>query len=392
MTARRRLLSVGHSYVVALNRRLADEMARAGAGRWEVTAVAPRFMHGDLRPIPLESLPGEAARLEPVSVYGTRWPHLMTYGRRLRGLLRRGWDLVHCWEEPYVLSGSQVSWWAGRTPVVYFTFQNIAKRYPPPFNWIERYTVGRSAGWIAAGHTVVDTLKVRPEYAAKPHRMIPLGVDVGAFRPDRAAGAAVRRSLGWEEGGPPVVGFLGRLIPEKGVRLLTRVLDRLGAPWRALFVGGGPLEAELRVWSARHGGRVQVVIGVPHGGVPAYLNAMDVMAAPSRTTPHWREQFGRMLVEAFACGVPVVGSDSGEIPHVIEDAGAVVPEADEAKWAAALAALLESPARRAELADRGLERARQFSWPVVARRHLEFFDELLDCKPDPSDQQGMGAS
>ena len=73
MTAPRRLLSVGHSYVVALNRRLADEMARVGAGRWEVAAVASRFMHGDLRPILLEPLPGEAARLEPVGVYGSRW-------------------------------------------------------------------------------------------------------------------------------------------------------------------------------------------------------------------------------------------------------------------------------------------------------------------------------
>ncbi len=378
MTVRRRLLSVGHSYVVGLNRRLADEMARAGRGRWEVTAVAPRFMHGDLRPITLEPLPGEASQLEPVGVYGSRRPHLMAYGRRLRTLLVAGWDLVHCWEEPYVLAGFQVSRWAGRTPVVYFTFQNIAKRYPPPFNWIERYTVARSAGWIAAGHTIEDALKVRPGYSAKPHRIIPLGVDVGAFRPDREAGAAVRRSLEWEEGGPPVVGYLGRFLPEKGIPLLTRVLDRLDSPWRALFVGGGSLEFELRAWATRHGGRVRVVTGVPHGGVPAYLNAMDVLVAPSQTTPHWREQLGRMLIEAFACGVPVVGSDSGEIPYVIADAGVVVPEADEAGWAAALARLVGDPALRADLAARGLDRAREaYAWPVIGRLHMDFFDRLV---------------
>ena len=391
MTARRRLLSVGHSYVVALNRRLADEMAQVGAGRWEVTAVAPRFMHGDLRPIPLEPLPGEAARLEPVGVYGSRRPHLMAYGRRLRGLFRGGWDLVHCWEEPYVLSGFQVAWWTPpAVPFVFWTAQNLSKRYPPPFSWFERYCLCRAIGWLACGQTTVDALAPRG-YAAKPHRVMPLGVDLDVFRPDPAAGAAVRAALGWAAG-PPVVGYLGRFVPEKGVSLLTQALDQVDRLWRALFVGGGPLEADLWAWAARHGDRVRVCTGVPHDQVPALLNAMDVLAAPSRTTPHWREQFGRMLVEAFACGVPVVGSDSGEIPHVIEDAGAIVPEADEAEWAAALAALLESPARRAELADRGLERARQFSWPVVARRHLEFFDELLDCKPDPSDRQGLGAS
>jgi glycosyltransferase involved in cell wall biosynthesis len=71
------------------------------------------------------------------------------------------------------------------------------------------------------------------------------------------------------------------------------------------------------------------------------------LAAPSQTAAHQREPSGRMPVDAFACGVPVVGSDSGEIPHVIDDAGSVVPEADEDAWAAILAALLESPGRRA---------------------------------------------
>ena len=166
------------------------------------------------------------------------------------------------------------------------------------------------------------------------------------------------------------------------------MLDRVETAWRALLVGGGPLHGELQSWASRHGSRARVVTGVTHAGVPDYLNAMDILAAPSQTTAHWREQFGRMLVEAFACGVPVVGSDSGEIPHVIDAAGSVVPEADENAWAAILAALLESPGRRAELAARGLLRAQHFAWPAVARRHLDFFDELLDRATHGSDRAG----
>jgi glycosyltransferase involved in cell wall biosynthesis len=84
-----------------------------------------------------------------------------------------------------------------------------------------------------------------------------------------------------------------------------------------------------------------------------------------------------MLIEAFACGVPVLASDSGEIPHVVDGAGVLVSEGDEAAWLTALSALLEDPARRTDLARLGRARAETvYAWPVVARQHLTFFDEL----------------
>jgi glycosyltransferase involved in cell wall biosynthesis len=116
---------------------------------------------------------------------------------------------------------------------------------------------------------------------------------------------------------------------------------------------------------------------VAHDGVPAHLNAMDVLCAPSRTTPRWREQLGRMLTEAMACGVPVIGSDSGEIPHVVGGAGLVAPEDDVAAWTRALATLLADGAKGDELAARGLARVRdEYALDVVARRHLDFFRGL----------------
>ena len=86
-----------------------------------------------------------------------------------------------------------------------------------------------------------------------------------------------------------------------------------------------------------------------------------------------------MLIEAFACGVPVIASDSGEIPFVVGDAGTIVAEADEAGWASAIGACLESPLHRADMAARGLERVDSvYRWPVVARRHWEFFESLTE--------------
>ncbi|MBN1209563.1 MAG: glycosyltransferase family 4 protein [Myxococcaceae bacterium] len=375
----RRLVSVSHSYVVTLNRRLANELARVGAGRWEVTAVAPRFFHGDLSPITLQREPDEESRVEEVRALFSRSAHAFVYGPELREKLARGVDLVHSWEEPYVFAGAEVALLTPRrVPLVFATAQNLFKRYPPPFGWLERFVVERSAGWVAYGETVKQNLLARPGYARRPARYIPMGVDVELFRPDRAAGAGFLRELGWEEEGPPVVGYLGRFVPEKGVELLRGVLERLTTPWRALFVGGGPLEASLRAWAERQGDKVRVITGVPHARVPVALNAVDVLCAPSQTTPRWKEQFGRMLAEGFACGVPVLTSDSGEIPHTAGDAGRVLPEADAVAWGTALAELLESPERRRELSARGRERAvTRFAWPVVAQAHLDFFESVL---------------
>ena len=115
-----------------------------------------------------------------------------------------------------------------------------------------------------------------------------------------------------------------------------------------------------------------------HDEVPEYLNVMDLLCAPSQTTGRWREQFGRMLIEAMACGVPVIASRSGEIPHVVSDTGLLVDEADVARWTEAIDRLLEDADLRRDLAARGLARAHEkYAWPVVARAHLAFFEELL---------------
>lgn len=377
----KKLLSIGHSYAVKLNRRLANEIARIG--EWEVTVVAPSFLHGNLRPIHLETDPNEICHLEAVPVYFSQIPHLMTYGWRLQEIMQQGWDLVHCWQEPYIFAGGQTAWWVpDNTPLVYVSFQSHFKQYPPPFNWIEQYAMSRASGWICGGKTIAETLKSRQGYSL-PTRLIPLGVDTNHFYPNREAGLRIRRHLAWEEQGTPVIGYLGRLVPEKGLNLLMQVLDDLPVPWRALFVGGGSMESSLRTWAKRYPERVRICTDVKHSEVPEYLNAMDMLCAPSQTVSNWREQFGRMLIEAFACGIPVIGSDSGEIPYVIQDAGVIVGEKDHKGWVQALSDLLDSSSQRQELATRGLGRAHTvYAWLVVAKEYLEFFTELLDCQTD----------
>jgi phosphatidylinositol alpha-1,6-mannosyltransferase len=373
----RRLLTIGHSYVIAANRRLAHEMALQGRGRWEVTAVAPARLPADLRDVTLEPIPEEACALKALPLSIASIPHVRFY-RHLRPVLASSWDVVHIWEEPYIVAGAQIAMMAPRqAKVVPATFQNIAKRYPPPFSLFERQVMNRAAGWIAFGKTVHDAQAPRPLYSARPSRVISPGVDVVRFRPDSAARRGVRERLGWDET-VPVVGYLGRFVPEKGLHTLMRALEGLRRPWRALFVGGGPMAADLGAFAAAHPDQVRVLTGVAHDEVPAHLSAMDVLCAPSETTARWREQFGRMLIEAMACGVPVIASSSGEIPYVVADAGVLRPEREPEQWTAALDRLLGDDAARDALVQAGLARAHeQFAWPVVARKHLAFFEELL---------------
>jgi glycosyltransferase involved in cell wall biosynthesis len=373
-----RVVTISHSYVVASNRRLAHEMAVQGRGRWEVMAIAPARLVGDLRDVALEPIAGEACTTHGLRVRLGRIPHLRRYERQLRTLLAGPWDVVHIWEEPYVAACAQVASAAPKDArVVPATFQNIVKSYPPPLGYYERSVMRRASGWIAFGETVHEAQASKSLYAARSSRIIPPGVDVVGFQPDAAARAAVRARLGWSDD-TPIVGFLGRFVPAKGLRVLMRALERVGHPWRALFVGGGPMADELTAFGSAHPGRVRVLTDVAHDDVPDHLNAMDVMCAPSQTTTRWREQFGRMLIEAMACGVPVVASRSGEIPHVVGDAGLVVDEADVASWTSAIDRLLGDPALRRELSVRGIARAHdKYAWPVVARAHLSFFEELL---------------
>ena len=169
-----------------------------------------------------------------------------------------------------------------------------------------------------------------------------------------------------------VLGFAGRLIPEKGVLDLAEALGGLGhLDWTFLAVGRGPSadELKMRFSHAELSGRLRLVEDADHYRVSALLAALDVLVLPSYATADWAEQFGHVLIEAMAAGCSVVGTNSGEIPAVIGDAGIVVPERDIGRLRAALHSLIEDPTLRARLAARGRMRVeRHFTHSVVARR------------------------
>lgn len=377
-----RILTVGHSYVVSMNRRLAREWALEGH---DVTVAAPDFYHADLRPMHCETGENEQFELVKIPALGTRRVHIFRYGHKLCDILKNGrFDVVHAWEEPFIYAGFQIARWSPvDSALIYSTFQNLPKRYPPPFSWFERYSLRKSSGWTGFGQTIVDNLKLRKYYRDKPWVEIPVGVDTGIFRPDQESKPLEFQKLNWPQDDVPVMGYVGRFVEEKGLRHLMKVMDQIQGPgnrWRAIFVGGGPLEQELRDWAGKYGdGVVKILTGVAHDQIPKMLDMLDICVVPSRTMPHWQEQLGRILIEAMASGVPVVASRSGEIPFVLGPGGIILTEDSVEEWVRTLNDLLDQPNLRAKMASRGLARVHQkFEWREVGRQFIDFFESVSD--------------
>jgi glycosyltransferase involved in cell wall biosynthesis len=155
-----------------------------------------------------------------------------------------------------------------------------------------------------------------------------------------------------------LIGYVGRIVEEKGLRTLVGALARLPrTSWRLVLIGAGPFEQNLDALFAQAGisDRVLKLGFVPHEDTPKYLAAFDLLVIPSETQKNWKEQYGRVIVEALACGTPVVGSDSGEIPNLIRSSGGglVFAERNAEALAASLQEMMTSSRLREEFAERG---------------------------------------
>jgi glycosyltransferase involved in cell wall biosynthesis len=118
--------------------------------------------------------------------------------------------------------------------------------------------------------------------------------------------------------------------------------------------------------------------------VPEYFHKLDLMVIPTQTTKRIREQFGRVIVEAMASGVPVIGSTCGAIPEVIGDAGLVVPEGDAGALADALRRMLSDENLRERLATEGLARVEHYSWERVAEKTYALYQQVMRAGREPA--------
>ena len=327
-----RIMAVSHPCVTDVNQQFYAELEALGH---EIQLIVPsNFRH--------------AYASTPVAV--TRWRTfngeirqrhiglsssipLHFYTTSLRPLIRNfNPDVLYVEEEPYSLSAWQ-AFYASRglsMKRIIYSAQNITKKYPAPFKWSEQYVLER------ADMAAVVSEEVRTTIQSKGFRgqtlSFPLGVDTYQFRPSGMERRTTRSQLGLKD--DFIVGYVGRLVEEKGIQnIIDAVPHFQGTDVRFLIVGNGPLLDRVKRIQQQHPNHVYVKSSVPHRDVQYWMNAMDVLLLPSLTMTNWKEQFGRVMLEALACKVPVIGSDSGEIPKLLTETGGgwIFPENDVAK-------------------------------------------------------------
>ncbi len=367
-----RVALVSKALIVGAYQRKAEEIARLGV---ELTVLAPplwRDRRGAQFMEPTHTV-GYELRVIPIRLAGNFHLHFFpTLGRELARIRPH---VLHMDEEPYNLA----TWLALRAGAklgirgTFFTWQNLQRRYPPPFRQMERANY-RAASIAIAGNQEAAVVLRRKGYGGEIAVIPQFGVDPHIYSPTDL-GVSLPKSAGLR------IGYVGGLLPEKGVDLLIKACAGLTGDWRLTIVGEGEIETQLRQTSDKLGvaGQVTFKGRVKSGDMPQVYRQLDVLALPSRTLPTWKEQFGRVLIEAMACGAVAVGSDSGEIPHVIGDAGVIFPEGDVDALRAALQRLADCPDERGRLASAGRQRVLdRFTMGQIACETVVVYQRLMN--------------
>lgn len=306
-----------------------------------------------------------------------------------RALRSAPYDVLDVHEEPYSLAATEVlllRWLVRRrSPLVFYSAQNLPKRHALPVRLAERGVLATAKGAYPCNEAAAANLRRKGFRGAVA--TIPLGVDP----PKSTRTAFATTGTTTDEGGLAAlrIGCAGRLGAEKGFDLAIEAV----APeprWLLTIAGEGPERSRLEDLARRLGASRRVQFLGHCREMDRFYSGIDVLVVPSVPVHGLQEQFGRVVAEAMAAGVPVVSSTCGSLPEVVGDAGLTVGPGDVEGLRLALARLDKDPSLRRDLARKGRERARMYSWESVAARQLGLYRFILSVpgSAQPADDDG----
>ena len=366
-----RVLMLSKACVVGMYQRKLEELA--SLVDVELSLVVPPYWRQGKTVLALEKMhtSGYGLYVLPMAFNGHFHVHFYPgLGRLVRDLRP---DIMHVDEEPYNLATFQAMFLAQRagSKAIFFTWQNLLRRYPLPFSLFERYNLRHAAAAISGSQEASRVLRSKG-YQGPVHVVPQFGVDPG-LHPHRSTARHSRAEF--------VIGYFGRMVKEKGVHILLRAAAALEGAWRLQLIGDGSYLPTLKALTRQLGIEDRVIFESwkPAGEMPRYYGMLDALVLPSITRPNWKEQFGRVLVEAMASEVPVIGASSGEIPHVIGNAGRVFAEGDVGALREALCELMSNPDLCLELGRRGRLRVLEhYTHRRIAAATYKAYRQVMD--------------
>ncbi|WP_414623982.1 hormogonium polysaccharide biosynthesis glycosyltransferase HpsO [Calothrix sp. CCY 0018] len=386
-----KILVASHTYIVDLNCEKLRALSRLQPDI-EVTVVVPKkWRPGGVQNKIIETEYRDEGnfRIVPVSNFSQNHQGLLTFGGDLVTLLREFRpNIIHVEQGSRGLAYAEMitlnALLGLKAKNIFFTWWNLPYNLKFPISILENYNLDNSHGIISGNQDGAEILRDRG-YEGPIKVMPQLGVDETLFTPKNQPELAKKVGL---EPDDFVIGFVGRFVPEKGIITLLDALVKIkDKSWKFLLLGRGELKDEILHKAAEKGikDRIILVESVPHDEVADYINLMSTLILPSETTYKfktltsvgWKEQFGHVIIEAMACKVPVIGSDSGEIPHVIGDAGLIFPEGNAEELANRLEQLIDNQDLTENLAQMGYAKAMaQYTNIALAKQQLQFYQEL----------------
>jgi len=377
-----RILSVSHSCVVSEYQKRISEVAKYSSV--ELTLLVPKHWLQFNKMVNLEEQRGSSHRVlsvQPIT-WGFRKNSMRNvthiYPNMKRILAKIEPDIIEIWEEPFSAVSAHIIFVARRivpqARIIFFSAQNILKKYPVPFSVFEKYTFKNSAHAFVMNDEVARVIKKKGY--SKGFDVLPLGVDPEIFCKEDVF--SLKKKLGIRDF---VVGFIGKIAVQKGILVLIEAASQITENIQLLIIGNGDLKEKVEELVISSGLRQRTIIvdAVVHSQVPDYLNCMDVLVSPSITTPRLKEQFGRVLIEAMACQVPVIGSSSGQIPATIGEAGLIFKEGNVIDLKGKIETLIKDRNLRALLGKNGRKRVLEnFTWKTIAEKQYQAYTRLMN--------------
>ena len=371
-----RVLFISHTYVVGVNQGKLDAIAATGAA--EVGLIVPRQWKAVQWNKLLEvEQPYPRIQIYPIPAWfkGRAGAYFYPPLAVLKAIVDFRPDVIQVEQEVFSLSAFEIACLARllKKPMVLFGWENMDRQLSPFRNWIRQFVFNATQYIIAGNHEGAELVK-HWGYQRSVEVMPQMGVDTELFSPQ------LRHQTNPSE---IHIGYVGRISHHKGIDTLieaARILRSQGHSFRLVLCGSGQDEALFKKQADEAQLSESIVWrgGVRHDEVPQEMGKMDILVLPSRTVETWKEQFGHVLIEAMAMGIPAVGSTCGEIPNVIGRSDLVFTEGNAEELAAILARLITEPAWRSEMEQYSLNRVAQYySHKRIAERLLDLWRDVL---------------